>query len=145
MTLLIFIAAIAAAYAIGQFASTRRVRNAETEWYANCADIVPVFPMHPFDCTVEQRADDLRQRFHESGNQFGPVVVAYYFGMVLEGSATTALQYAQFLDACVLDYQTRRTNHVTDRAKKDSAAAAQAYGGQVFTINPVANKDFLNN
>ncbi len=144
MTALYIIILICAAYLIGMAATRRRIRNAETEWLTNCADVVPVFPMHPFDYTVEQRAENLRQAFTDHGNQFGPVVVAYYFGMTLDGTATTALQYAQFLDACVLDYQARRERHVTDRAKKDNAAAAAAYGGQVFTIRPINNKDFLN-
>ena len=103
--------------------------NAETIVYSTYTGIWPVYPLTPFDDSVQARCEALRQTFAAHGNNHVEVV-PYLYSLPIGKEATAGVSYAQFLQMCHVDYLRRVQEFNSKKLDKDIAAAATYLAGQ---------------
>lgn len=105
------------------------VQNAATIVYSTFVGIWPVYPLTPFDDSVQARTEAIRETFSAHGNTMAEVV-PYMYSLPIGKDATAGVSYAQFLQMCHVDYMRRVQEFNAKKLAKDNEAAAVYLAGQ---------------
>ena len=105
------------------------IHNAETIVYSTFVGIWPLYPLPPFDASVQARTEAIRQTFAAHGNMMAEVV-PYLYSLPIDKDATAGVGYAQFLQMAHVDYMRRVQEFNAKKLAKDNEAAAVYLAGQ---------------
>ena len=105
------------------------VHNASTIVYSTFVGIWPVYPLTPFDDSVQARTEAIRHSFAAHGNTMVEVV-PYMYSLQIGNEATAGVSYAQFLQIAHVDYMRRVQDFNAKKLQKDIDAAAVYLAGQ---------------
>jgi len=114
------------------------VHNAATIVYSTFVGVWPVYPLTPFDGSVQARTDAIRETFAAHGNTMVEVV-AYMYSLPIGRDPTAGVSYAQFLQMCHVDYMRRVQEFNAKKLAKDNDAAAVYLAGQRSNQNFTQN------
>jgi len=126
--------------AILYFLSVRRadVHNAATIVYSTFVGVWPVYPLTPFDDSVQARTEAIQETFAAHGNTMVEVI-PYMYSLPIGKDPTAGVSYAQFLQMCHVDYMRRVQEFNAKKLAKDNEAAAVYLAGQRSNQNFTTN------
>jgi len=135
-----YIIAALIACAVLYYMSVRRAdqHNAATIVYSTFVGVWPVYPLTPFDDSVQARCEAIRETFLVHDNTMVEVV-PYMYSLPIGKDATAGVSYAQFLQMCHVDYMRRVQEFNAKKLQKDQDAAA------VFLAGQRSNNQFTQN
>ena len=113
--------------------------NFRAQVLASFTGVWPVFPVSPWDDTVDDRAKEIAKGFVDEGNAFPKYVQPYYYNDLVSVDGKKISTASQDWQNCLVlfcqDYLRRVEAFHARHAEKDPVAAAQHFSYQRTNLN----------